>query len=301
MSASSPQPFAADHTLVIALQGWSDAGEAASRAVTTVGEEFSLDWPIARFDDEQYYDYASQRPRVTLDATTGSRVLSWPGAELRGPEPGDFAPGQPRRYVLVGEEPALRWKTYVRELLAVCAEEGIRSIVIVGALLADAPHSRDIEVALTSDDASVREELGVDASRYEGPTGVPGVLGVFAKETGIRVLSMWAKVPHYTATPDNASPKAELALLDELSSLLEFEFDRTLLADAAEAWEQQISDEVEGDENLTAYVRFLEQARDVVDSESATGDAIAAEFEQFLATNHDAPGDDQDVDGESDR
>lgn len=294
--SSSPTSFRAGRTLVLAMLGWSDAGEAASEAVNELQRHIGVNRVIRRIDDEEYYDYSTHRPRSEFDAN-GDRVMRWPATTLSGAiipqsvEDAQQSPDVHRIYTLTGTEPSLRWRSYAREVIEVIERESITRVVIVGALLADTPHTRDIQVFLTSDNAQVRHELSVEESKYEGPTGVPGVLAHAAREAGIQVVSMWASVPHYTSNAETASPKAQLALMDKLTDLLGFEFDRSELLAEAITWEQQITDAVESDEDLKTYVRYLEDARDVVDSEAATGEAIAAEFERFLAKDDDAEDD----------
>lgn len=294
--SSRPTSFRAGRTLVLAMLGWSDAGEAASEAVNELQRHIGVNRVVRRIDDEEYYDYSTLRPRSEFNAN-GDRVIRWPATTFAGPiipqsiEEAGRAPDVHRIYTLTGHEPSFRWRAYAREVIDAIARESISRVVIVGALLADTPHTRDIQVFLTSDSAEVRTDLGIDGSKYEGPTGVPGVLAHAAREAGVQVVSMWASVPHYTSNAETASPKAQLAIMDALTELLGFEFDRGELLAEAIAWEQQITDAVESDEDLKTYVRYLEDARDVVDSEAATGDAIAAEFERFLA---------KDVDGDND-
>lgn len=299
MTDSSPTTsFRAGRTLVLAMLGWSDAGEAASEAVATLQEHIGINRVVRRIDDEHYYDYSMVRPRSEFNAN-GERVIRWPASTVTGPivpQPVEDAAREPdvhRIYTLTGTEPSLRWQTYSREVLDVIKRESITRVVIVGALLADTPHTRDIQVFLTSDDVEVRNELEIEGSKYEGSTGIPGVLANAVRDEGVKVLSMWASVPHYTSNAENSSPKAQLAILDKLTELLGFEFDRNELLASAITWEKQITDAVESDEDLQTYVRYLEEARDVVDSEAATGDAIAAEFERFLAKdeNTDEDGD----------
>ena len=283
MTDSLRLSFSTDRTLLVALRGWNDAGEAASTAVTRVEEGEDLDRLVVTIDDEVYFDYAVARPRVET-AADGRRVLRWPGVRIAGAR-GDV---EQRLYTLTGIEPSLRWRSFAAEIVNACRIEGINNIVIVGALLADAPHTRDIRVSVTSDDPQVRSLLGIDPSTYEGPTGIPSVLAEAARAVGMRVVSLWAAVPHYTsAGTDWHAPKATLALLDELAKLLEIEFDRSDLEEEAEIWEDRVDDAVAADDELVAYVRYLEDARDVMDSEAATGDAIAAEFERFLAKDDD--------------
>ncbi|MGO1544305.1 MAG: PAC2 family protein [Gulosibacter sp.] len=293
--SATPNSFRAGRTLVLAMLGWSDAGEAASEAVEELRRHIGVNRVIRRIDDEDYYEYATHRPRSEFN-DEGRRVIRWPATTLTGPivpqsiDDAEISPEPQRIYTLTGTEPSMRWRTYAREVIEACERESITRIVIVGALLADAPHTRDIQVFLTSDNDQTRTELALEESKYEGPTGIPGVLAHAAREAGMQVVSMWASVPHYTGGTENSSPKAQLAIMDKLSDLLGLEFDRSELLAEAITWEKQITDAVESDEDLQTYVRYLEEARDVVDSDAATGDAIAAEFERFLARDDDEDG-----------
>lgn len=286
--ADFPYSFRAGRTLVLGLLGWNDAGEAASEAVRELQVCAGANRVVRRFEDEDFYDYSTHRPRTEFDAS-GQRVTRWPATTIAGPilpqtlDEVAVAPNENRLYTLTGVEPSLRWRTYAAEVIAACEAESITRLVIVGALLADAPHTREIQVFVTSDSEDAREELSLESSKYEGPTGIPSVIAEQAREAGISVVSMWASVPHYTTGVEGESPKAQLAVMDRLSDLLGVEFERDELAAEAQSWEQQVTDAVAADEDLSAYVRYLEEARDVVDSDEATGDAIAAEFERFLA------------------
>lgn len=272
----SHAPFAAGNTLVIALQGWNDAGESASTAVQELQEQLNIDLLIERFESEDFFDYTVARPRVEL-AGDGRRVIRWPGATLAGPV------RDGRVYTLTGVEPNFRWRRYASEVVAACERLDVSSIVLVGALLADAPHTRDILVYLSSDDEGPQEELDIEPSSYEGPTGILSAIGEEAHGAGIQVVSMWASVPHYAQTPELPNPKATLSLVNELAKLLKIDLKSDHLREEASTWEERVSEAVEADDELRGYVHYLEQARDVVDSEEATGDAIAAEFERFLA------------------
>ena len=283
MSDLESIPFATGNTLVLALEGWNDAGEAASSAVEAVQDAAAATVDLVRIDDEEFFDYSVLRPRVRTGAD-GERELDWPGVTLSGPAEGG------RVYVVRGPEPSFRWRGFVSRLVDLCREYAIVDVVLVGALLADAPHTRDIRVSRTSEDAEVRAEFGVERASYEGPTGVIGAFAVLAAEAGLRTLSLWAGVPHYTSSPDAPSPKATLALVEELARVLRLEIPVDALVVAAQGWETRVDEAVAQDEELVAYVRYLEEARDVVDSEEATGDAIAAEFERFLRDPDHGPG-----------
>ncbi|MFD2758656.1 proteasome assembly chaperone family protein [Gulosibacter faecalis] len=271
-----PNAFASGNTLVVALQGWNDAGESASAAVSELQDQLDVDLLVERLEDEDYFDYTVARPRVELGGD-GQRVIRWPGATIAGPVRGG------RIYTLTGVEPNFRWRRYASEVIAACERVDISSIVLVGALLADAPHTRDILVYLSSDDEGPQRELDIEGSTYEGPTGVLSAIAEEAHRAGIEVVSMWASVPHYAQSPELPNPKASLSLVNELAKLLKVDISSDHLRDDASAWEERVTEAVESDDELRGYVEYLEQTRDVVDSEAATGEAIAAEFERFLA------------------
>ncbi|WP_311476618.1 PAC2 family protein [uncultured Gulosibacter sp.] len=273
--------FKGERVLVCAMRGWSDAGDAASDAVVEVRKTLGLDHIVDGIDDERFYDYSATRPWVSI--TNGKRRIEWPHTVIYGPRPED----DHGIYVLIGDEPALQWQSYVEMLLDLCVTEGITAIVQVGSLLADTPHTRDIQVHTYCDDDELRLHYSFELSSYQGPLGVLSVFAEAASAEGIRSVALWASVPHYAQAPDLPAAKATLALTEELSGLLLFNFDREALREAADAWEIRVTQAVERDEDLGQYVQFLEQTRDMVDSEAASGEAIAAEFEAFLSTDAD--------------
>ena len=154
------------------------------------------------------------------------------------------------------------------------------TFVTLGALLADVPHTRPIPVTATSDDDDVVHRFGAEASRYEGPTGIVGVLADAATRTGLTSLSCWAAVPHYAGgTP---SPKATLGLLGKLESLFNISIPLADLPETAKAWERGVNELAESDDEVREYVHDLEEATDTADLPEASGDAIAREFERYL-------------------
>ena len=241
--------FARGRTLVVAFEGWNDAGEAASNAVRTLEEQLELS-AIARIDPEDYFDYQFNRPTISLD-DDGNRVLEWPGVTMYGPTDPDATAFVPLAadaelaltgdngsnvYLLVGTEPSRGWKTFVGEILESVDAHGITSIVFLGAMLADVPHTRPISVFVSSENAAVREQLSVERSTYEGPVGILSALGDAADKAGIPTLSIWASVPHYVHNAP--SPKATLALIDKLEEIIDVVIPRGELVDEAAAWER---------------------------------------------------------------
>lgn len=292
--------FASGRLLVVAFEGWNDAGEAASGAVRTLKDLLDL-YPIAEVDPEDYFDYQFNRPSVAAD-DDGNRQIIWPGVTIYGPTRPNAgrAPGLAddaelsvsgdngsNIYLLLGTEPSRGWKTFTREILEVVEANEITSIVFLGAMLADVPHSRPISVFTSSENAEVRRQLGIERSGYEGPVGILSVLGDAAEKAGVTTMSIWASVPHYVHNAP--SPKATLALIDKLEEIIDVVVPRGELVSEAAAWESGIDALAGDDDDMASYIEQLEQARDTVDSPEASGEAIAQEFERYLRRGGDKP------------
>jgi len=264
-----------DTVMLAAFEGWNDAGSAATEALTHLHQAWDAE-QIDELDPEEYHDFQVNRPVIALDED-GVRRISWPSTSVavaRGPRTG-------RQVVLVhGIEPSMRWRRYCNELLDIAAGLGVRTVVTVGALLADVPHTRPIPVNATSEDAVVRAALGLEASTYEGPTGIVGVLQHEAAARGMQSLSLWAAVPHYVAHPP--SPKASLAILHRIEQLLGESIPLGELPDDAAAWQAGVDELAGEDSEIGDYVRQLEQAKDTAELPEASGEAIAQEFERYL-------------------
>ena len=294
--------FASGRLLVVAFEGWNDAGEAASNAVRTLEEQLEL-VPITTVDPEDYFDYQFNRPNISLD-DDGNRVIEWPSVTMYGPadlESSDVVPlaadaelavtgdNGANVYLLVGTEPSRGWKTFVLEILEAVDTHGITAVVFLGAMLADVPHTRPISVFVSSENPSVRERLSIERSSYEGPVGILSVLSDAAEKAGIPTLSIWASVPHYVHNAP--SPKATLAILDKLEEIVDVVIPRGDLVTEAQAWESGIDALAGDDDDMASYIEQLEQARDTVDSPEASGEAIAQEFERYLRRGDNKPGD----------
>lgn len=264
--------FSKGRLLVVAFEGWNDAGEAASGAVRTLKEQLAL-YPIAEIDPEDYFDYQFNRPSVAMD-DDGNRVIVWPSVTMYGPTDGSGI------HLLIGTEPSRGWKTFTAEILDAMETVEITGVVFLGAMLADVPHTRPISVFVSSENAAVREELAVERSTYEGPVGILSVLADAAERAGIPTLSVWASVPHYVHNAP--SPKATLAIIDKLEEILDVVIPRGDLIEEATAWESGIDALAGDDDDMASYIEQLEQARDTVDSPEASGEAIAQEFERYL-------------------
>jgi proteasome assembly chaperone (PAC2) family protein len=262
--------------LVAAFQGWNDAAEAATLAAGTV----SAGWNARRFasfDPEEFFDFQTTRPHVKLvDGYT--REVEWPRNELL------TASASRELILLSGPEPNFRWPTFCESVARLARELNVSLVVTLGALLADVPHSRPISVSANSQDPKLVENLGLSASRYEGPTGITGVLHGFCANAKIPSVSLWASVPHYL--PSMPSAPAALALLNALQVLLDVRVDVSHLEENAREYDQQVSAVVAQDENLVSYVQMLEERYDSHVEQGSlelpTGDQLAAELENFL-------------------
>ncbi|MFD6390757.1 PAC2 family protein [Nocardia sp. NPDC055029] len=273
-------PTLRNPVLVAAFEGWNDAGDAASGAV----EHLELIWdaePLAELDSEDYYDYQVNRPTVRqVDGVT--REIQWPSTMLSVCSP----PGSDRDVVLLrGIEPNMRWRSFCNDLLEFIEQLGVETVVILGALLADTPHTRPVPVTGSAYSPEAAERFSLEQTRYEGPTGITGVLQDQCVKAGVPAVSFWAAVPHYVSQPPN--PKATIALLHRVEDVLDIEVPLGELPTQAEEWEAAVNEMTVGDEEINEYVRSLEERGDAALDLNETmskidGDAIAAEFEKYL-------------------
>ena len=263
--------------LVAAFRGWNDGAQGASLAASFLAQT----WSARRFadiDPEEFFDFQVSRPHVALEDGI-TRRIDWPDTAFLHAE----LPGIERDAVLLlGIEPNLRWRTFSGEIVAVAQDLGIELVVTLGALLADVPHTRPAPVTGSASDPALVRELGLATSRYEGPTGIVGVLHDTCRRAGLPSASLWAAVPHYASLA--ASPKAALALCARLSTLLSVDVELGELERASEAYERQVSEAVAQDEETQAYVDELERRRDALGEELdvPSGDTLAAELTRFL-------------------
>ncbi|MBP2325646.1 proteasome assembly chaperone (PAC2) family protein [Kibdelosporangium banguiense] len=282
-SSASPPPLV-EPILIAAFEGWNDAGDAASTAV----EHLQLTWdatPLVDIDPDDYYDFQVTRPTVRLvDGVT--RRVEWPTTRLSTCRP----PGSSRDIVLVhGIEPNMRWRKFCAELLEHIERLGVTTVVTLGSMLADTPHTRPVPVTGTAYDAASASRFGLERSRYQGPTGIVGVLQDACVQAGIPAISLWAAVPHYVSQPP--SPKATLALLHRVEEVLDVEVPLGALPEQADEWQRTVSEMAEEDEDVSNYVRALEERGDAaITLNETSGDAIAAEFERYLRRRRPGPG-----------
>jgi proteasome assembly chaperone (PAC2) family protein len=261
--------------LVAAFEGWNDAGDAATGAI----EHLELTWqatPLAAIDPDDYYDFQVNRPTVSqVDGVT--RRISWPTTRLSVCRPA----GADFDLVLVrGIEPNMRWRSFCEELLDIVRELDVRTVVTLGALLADSPHTRPTPVTGTAYDPASATRYGLERSRYEGPTGIVGVLQEACVLAGIPAISFWAAVPHYVAQPPN--PKATIALLHRVEEVLDIAVPLGELPAQADDWQKLVNEMADEDEDVRDYIRNLEERDDDGEMREASGDAIAKEFERYL-------------------
>ena len=268
--------------LIAGFTGWNDAAEAASLAVSTLGDAWGAR-RFGHFDGEEFYDFQTTRPQVKLlDGVT--RTVEWPENTLSATERSLEALGGRGAVLLSGPEPNFRWRSFCEGVVDVARDAGVEMVVTMGALLADVPHSRPVSVAANSQDPTLVEKLNLSASRYEGPTGITGVLHRICADSGLPSVSFWASVPHYL--PAVPSAPATLALLQNLSVLLGVEIETGDLEEGAVSYRDQVSVAVSQDSDLSSYVQMLEERFDSQvegDARSLpTGDELAQELEGFL-------------------
>ncbi|MGX1911690.1 PAC2 family protein [Streptomyces phaeochromogenes] len=268
-------PELVDPVMVAAFEGWNDAGDAASTAVAHLDREWKGE-VFAALDAEDYYDFQVNRPTVWLDG--GVRKITWPTTRLSVVRVGGE---KPRDLVLVrGIEPSMRWRSFCNELLGFAHELGVELVVILGALLGDTPHTRPVPVSGVTSDPDLARTMDLEETKYEGPTGIVGILQEACTHAGVPAVSLWAAVPHYVSQPPN--PKATLALLNRLEDLIDMRIPLGELPEDARAWQLGVDQLAAEDSEVAEYVQTLEEARDTAELPEASGEAIAREFERYL-------------------
>ncbi len=266
--------------LICAFSGWNDAGDAASAALTFIGESLGAE-RFARIDPEEFYDFQSTRPHIAF-TDERKREITWPGIEIFAAR----VPRAPRDLILVqGPEPSMRWQTFCRHIIDLAEAMGTQLVVTMGALLADVPHTQPVSITGLASDETLVTKLGLTETTYEGPTGIVGVLHTACTEAGLPAASLWASVPHYVAAAPN--PKAALALVRKVEALVAVSVDASDLENATGEYERQVGLAVQSDPDVQAFVERLEQAA-AQDTSSLgpgdlpSGDALASEFQRYL-------------------
>ena len=267
--------------MIAAFRGWNDGGQGASLA----GGYLAREWQAERFadiDPENFYDFQATRPLVSLEDGE-TRTIEWPENAFYFARPRELGRDA---ILLLGIEPNLRWRTFSSLIVDFAKDLGVELVITLGALLADVPHTRPSPVTGTATDRKLVDELGLSTSRYEGPTGVVGILHDACHGAGIPSVSLWAAVPHYVQlTP---SPRAAQALCERLATLLGGRIDVSELRRAGRGYVEQVSEAVAGDAETAAYVEELEQRSDSIDpADLPSGDALAAELTRYLRERED--------------
>ena len=273
--------------LIAGFTGWNDAAEASSLAVGTLKDAWGAR-RFGHFDAEEFFDFQATRPQITLtDGVT--RTIEWPENTLSATVPAVGALRGRGAVLLSGPEPNFRWRSFCDAVAETARDLGAEMVVTMGALLADVPHSRPVSVSANSQDPVLVENLKLSASRYEGPTGITGVLHRVCAEAGLPSVSFWASVPHYL--PAVPSAPAALALLQNLSALLRIDVDTSDLEETATNYQEQVSVAVAQDSDLSSYIQMLEERFDSQveggERNLPTGDDLAQELEGFLRERND--------------
>ena len=256
--------------MVIAFAGWNDAGGASTWAIRSLIEK-TIATEVLTFDSEEFYDFSRERPTVHLDGE--SRFLSWPKNTISLSNDGSLL-------LMEGVEPQLNWQTFTQNILAEAQKYNVSMIITLGSLLAEVPHSRPVLIHGVSENTEINQTYGLQTSSYEGPTGIIGVINQLSTDAGIPNMSFWATVPNYVAGAE--SPKAALALIERLKTTLNLSLNTTDLEIASSAYERQINQIIEGDEDTSKYVDELEDNYDAGDYEVASPEDFVKDVENFL-------------------
>jgi proteasome assembly chaperone (PAC2) family protein len=271
-------PHLRSPVMVCAFRGWNDAAAAASTALTAVAESLEAE-QIASLDPEDYFDFQSTRPTISLDEGQ-TRRIDWPENNV-------FAvrvPSADRDLVLFdGTEPNLRWRTFSETIATVADALGVEMVVTLGALIAEVSHTLPVPITGLASSAELVEELELEYSNYEGPTGIVGVVHDLCRQNGIESASLWAAVPHYVAAVPN--PKAALALLRRLEGLTGIAVEASDLEEETTDYEEQIGRAVAANPEIEELVSRIEaeQAELLTDEgELPNADTLAREFQRFL-------------------
>jgi proteasome assembly chaperone (PAC2) family protein len=281
-------PALRNPVMLIAFSGWNDAAEAATGAAShilgawTAAEHAINDQVgvvpelIADIDPEEFYDFQVNRPLVDIDESQ-IRSLTWPGTQIFGLATPNFD----FDFIVVrGVEPSMKWKTFTHDLLDLADDLEVQTIITLGSMLADAPHSRPITVTGSGAHPEIAKRLGVEVSRYEGPTGILGVIADACLRRGLDAISLWAAIPHYAS--NSPSPKATLALINALEDFLEISLPQgELHADSLE-WESEVDELAREDSDVAEYVKALEESKDSALLSDVSGEDLARELERFL-------------------
>ena len=275
-------PLLRDPVMILAFTGWNDAAEGASGAVEHLlsawreKDDDVVPQLIAEVDAEEFYDFQVNRPHISIDDSS-IRSIRWPGTQVFGL----IVPMMKRDLVIVtGVEPSMRWKSFTVDLLDLADDLEVSLVITLGSLLADSPHTRPITVTGTSAHPNMASRLGVSVSKYEGPTGILGIIQDGCARRGIDAISLWAAVPHYAS--NSPSPKASLALITSLEDFLEISIPLGTLQFDSDEWEKSVDQLASEDTDVAEYVKALEESKDAAELPDVSGEIIAKEFERYL-------------------
>lgn len=264
--------------LLMAFEGWNDAADSASSAVSFLAERLKPK-KYASIDPEDFYNFGETRPTVRM--VDDIREIKWPANTF------SYVRRQDSRDIvfLQGVEPQLKWRTFTTLVGEAADAAGISMVVSLGALLAEVPHTQEVRVTGGSSDPELASLLGLERSNYEGPTGIVGVLHNFFREKGLPSVSLWANVPHYIRAFPN--PRASRALLSRLSTLLDAKFDLAELDEKTTEFDAQIQEGLAQNPEVAEYVRELESRVDEDDEapsqpELPSGESLVADLERYL-------------------
>ncbi|MFM7776891.1 MAG: PAC2 family protein [Actinomycetota bacterium] len=264
--------------MIAAFEGWNDAGESATGAINHLLTSWTHH-KLGMMDPEDYYDFQVNRPAIKVDERVVREII-WPNTVLFEVS----TPHLDNDFIIVkGIEPSMKWRTFSSELLDIADDYEVTMSITLGALLSDTPHTRPITVTGSGAHPDVAGRLGIEISKYEGPTGIIGVLQDAAHQRGIDAVSLWASVPHYVSTPP--CPKASLALINALEDFLDISIPQGDLPERSSSWEIHVNQMAAEDSEVGDYVKQLETSKDAAELPEATGESIAREVERFLRRN----------------
>lgn len=279
-------------TIVLAaFEGWNDAGAAATDAARLLLESNAYEH-VGTVGEDDFYDYQFTRPKTVRTGT--GREVQWPRTEI-------FKVALPAAaadlLVVLGVEPTFRWQTFCARIITLAQKHNAHAVLTLGALLADVPHTRPVPTSLASDNAALQEHFKISPSSYEGPTGIPSVLGVEFDRCGIPSMSLWAQLSHYVA--QSPSPRVQLAIVELLEEILPIAVPDQQLREDAQAWKHGVDELAAADPEVAKYVQQLEEATDTSELPEASGESIAREFERYLRRRgkyrSEGPGSDYDI------
>jgi proteasome assembly chaperone (PAC2) family protein len=268
-------PVLRDPVAIAAFEGWNDAADSSTAAVEHL-EQVWTSRPVTALDPEDFYDFQVNRPIVSL-AEGETRNIEWPTTRFSVATP----PGTERDVLLIrGIEPSMRWRTFCGEILELCHSLEVNRIVLLGALLADVPYTRPLPISGSAANRDAAERFNLTPTRYDGPTGIVGVLHDACTRAELDAVSFWVHVPHYANNPP--CPKATLALLHRVEDVLDLPVPMMDLAEESAEWEERLRAAAEQDAELAEYVRELEERVGDEGMQPLSGDEIAQEFEKYL-------------------